>query len=157
MCIDAIALQLLDYYKVPIAVLSKGGQKMLRDVDVFQEFGTRITVGAGGHLYTDETRTKKLYDKLWIKLAGIRQASLILEQSYLTLKKADGFHWTYMAPPTYYIYDGKRTGQYQSGVDVLLKNSRGKSKISYADYAMALINEAESPKHLDRMFTVCGC
>jgi len=40
------ALQLLDYYKAPVAVLSKGGQKMLRDLDVFKEFGTRIMVGS---------------------------------------------------------------------------------------------------------------
>jgi len=40
------ALQLLDYYKAPVAVLSKGGKKMLRDVDVFREFGPRIMVGS---------------------------------------------------------------------------------------------------------------
>jgi len=40
------ALQLLDFYKAPVAVLSKGGERMLRDVDVFREFGARIKVGA---------------------------------------------------------------------------------------------------------------
>jgi DNA repair photolyase len=39
------ALQLLDYFHAPVAVLSKGGQKMLRDVDMFQNFGPRIMVG----------------------------------------------------------------------------------------------------------------
>ena len=38
-------LKLLNEYKVPVAVLSKGGSKMLRDIDVFKSFGDRITVG----------------------------------------------------------------------------------------------------------------
>ena len=40
------ALQLLNQYNAPVAVLSKGGKKMLRDMDVFQAFGERIMVGA---------------------------------------------------------------------------------------------------------------
>ncbi len=39
------ALKLLNEYNAPVAVLSKGGKKMLRDLDVFKEFGERITVG----------------------------------------------------------------------------------------------------------------
>jgi len=40
------ALQLLDYYQAPVAILSKGGERMLRDLDVFREFGARIMVGS---------------------------------------------------------------------------------------------------------------
>jgi len=40
------ALQLLNQYNAPVAVLSKGGQKMLRDLDVFKAFGERIMVGS---------------------------------------------------------------------------------------------------------------
>lgn len=32
------ALKLLNFYKVPVAVLLKGGKKMLRDMDIFNEF-----------------------------------------------------------------------------------------------------------------------
>lgn len=38
-------LKLLNEYKVPVAVLSKGGKKMLRDLDIFKSYGDRITVG----------------------------------------------------------------------------------------------------------------
>ena len=38
-------LKLLNEYRVPVAVLSKGGKKMLRDLDVFKSFGNRIMVG----------------------------------------------------------------------------------------------------------------
>jgi hypothetical protein len=40
------ALELLNSYRAPVAVLSKGGRKMLRDLDVFKAFGERITVGS---------------------------------------------------------------------------------------------------------------
>ncbi|MGI6269810.1 MAG: radical SAM protein [Candidatus Howiella sp.] len=40
------ALQLLNQYGAPVAVLSKGGERILRDLDVFQAFGSRIAVGA---------------------------------------------------------------------------------------------------------------
>ena len=39
------ALELLNAYNAPVAVLSKGGSKMLRDIDIFKEFGSRIAVG----------------------------------------------------------------------------------------------------------------
>lgn len=38
-------LKLLNHYKVPVAILSKGGKRMLRDLDIFKQFGDRITVG----------------------------------------------------------------------------------------------------------------
>ncbi|MCL2445915.1 MAG: radical SAM protein [Oscillospiraceae bacterium] len=52
------ALQLLDYYKAPVAVLSKGGEKMLRDLDVFREFGSRIAVGTT-LTFLDEAKSRE--------------------------------------------------------------------------------------------------
>lgn len=40
-----VALELLNAYNAPVAVLSKGGSKMLRDIDIFKAFGSRIAVG----------------------------------------------------------------------------------------------------------------
>lgn len=39
------ALALLNAYHAPVAVLSKGGKRMLRDLDRFRAFGERIAVG----------------------------------------------------------------------------------------------------------------
>jgi DNA repair photolyase len=52
------ALQLLDYYHAPVAVLSKGGQTMLRDLDVFQSFGERIMVGST-MTFMDEQKSRE--------------------------------------------------------------------------------------------------
>lgn len=51
-------LKMLNYYKVPVAVLSKGGKKMLRDLDIFKEFGDRITVGTT-LTFLDEKKSKE--------------------------------------------------------------------------------------------------
>ncbi len=39
------ALMLLNQYNAPVAVLSKGGRKMLRDIDIFLDFGNRVMAG----------------------------------------------------------------------------------------------------------------
>jgi len=52
------ALELLNKYKAPVAVLSKGGKKMLRDLDVFQAFGERIMAGTT-LTFMDEHKSKE--------------------------------------------------------------------------------------------------
>lgn len=54
--------------------------------------------------------------------------------------------WTYISPAIV-IGPGERTGQYRIGGDQLLTNAAGESSISVEDYAVALIDEAEQPKH----------
>lgn len=51
-------LKMLNHYKVPVAVLSKGGKKMLRDLDIFKEFGDKITVGTTLTFF-DEKKSKE--------------------------------------------------------------------------------------------------
>lgn len=61
--------------------------------------------------------------------------------------------WSYISPPALLV-PGVRTGSYRLGGDELLINSDGSSKISIEDFAVALIDEAESPKHRRTRFTV---
>lgn len=61
--------------------------------------------------------------------------------------------WTYVSPPGR-IAPGERTGAYRTGDDQLLTNEKGESGISMEDYAVALIDEAENPRHTGRRFTV---
>lgn len=65
-------------------------------------------------------------------------------------------NWTFISPSAVFDPDGKRTGFYQSGKDHLLVNSKGESYISYADYAIAVLDEIENPKHINERFTVVG-
>ena len=48
---------------------------------------------------------------------------------------------------------GERTGTFRLGKDTLLTTAEG-STISYEDYAIALVDELEKPKHIRQRFTV---
>ena len=61
-----------------------------------------------------------------------------------------------MSPAAYFDYRGKRTGSYKIGADNLIKNAAGESYISYADYAVALVDEIEKKAHIRKRFTVVG-
>ncbi|AZS43327.1 NAD-dependent epimerase/dehydratase family protein [Microbacterium oleivorans] len=49
---------------------------------------------------------------------------------------------------------GERTGSYRTGGDVLVTDDEGESFISGADFAIAVLDEIESPAHVRRRFTV---
>ena len=47
------ALELFLKYKIPVAILTKGGKKCLRDLDIFKKFGKSIKVGASLTYFED--------------------------------------------------------------------------------------------------------
>ena len=62
-------------------------------------------------------------------------------------------NWVYVSPPASLI-PGERTGQYRLGADELLIDADGVSTISIEDLAVAIIDEAETPRHRQQRFTV---
>jgi putative NADH-flavin reductase len=67
------------------------------------------------------------------------------------LKQAD-LDWTYFSPAAF-IEPGQRTGNFRLGGTRLVANDRGESKISAEDYAVALVDELEQPRHVRQQFT----
>jgi putative NADH-flavin reductase len=61
--------------------------------------------------------------------------------------------WTY-ATPSAEIRTGERTGRFRIGGDQLLFDASGRSWISYEDFAAAILDEIEWPRHIQRRFTV---
>ncbi|MFE9250209.1 NAD(P)-dependent oxidoreductase [Streptomyces sp. NPDC007088] len=64
-----------------------------------------------------------------------------------------GTHWTYLSPPAL-LEPGARTGRYRVGGEELVVDADGRSAISAEDLAVALLDEAERPRHRGRRFTV---
>ena len=64
-----------------------------------------------------------------------------------------GLDWTFLSPAAE-IGPGERTGRYRSTADQFLTDTRGHSRISYEDYAVALLDELETPKHRGARFGV---
>ncbi|ACB74051.1 NAD(P)-dependent oxidoreductase [Opitutus terrae] len=69
------------------------------------------------------------------------------------LRKETDVDWTFLSPSAF-LHDGPRTGKFRLGDDTLLVDAQGQSAISIADYAIALIDELERPRHSRRRFTV---
>jgi len=61
--------------------------------------------------------------------------------------------WTYLSPAAE-IGPGERTGRYRTGEDRLLVDAKGKSFISFEDYAVAVLDELEKPRFVRKRFTV---
>ena len=61
--------------------------------------------------------------------------------------------WSYLSPPAM-LQPGERTGRYRLGKDTLVVDENGASRISMEDFAVAMLDEAESTKHIRRAFTV---
>ena len=61
--------------------------------------------------------------------------------------------WSFLSPSALFE-PGERTGQFRVGGDQLLADAAGNSRISMEDYAIALVDEIETPKHARQRFTV---
>ena len=68
------------------------------------------------------------------------------------LKTADDLNWTFLSPSALFV-PGERTGTFRCGGDQLLANEDG-SSISFEDFAIAMVDEIEQPRHLRQRFTV---
>jgi putative NADH-flavin reductase len=67
-------------------------------------------------------------------------------------RRAD-LDWTVFSPAAL-ITPGERTGKYRTGTDQLVTDEQGQSRISAEDYAVALLDEVEQPRHIRQRFTV---
>lgn len=77
-----------------------------------------------------------------------------MAKSLAELRKRDDVRWTYISPACDFQADGERTGQYILGGEELTVNEQGESIISYADFAVAMIDEIESGNHVGQRISV---
>lgn len=71
----------------------------------------------------------------------------------LNVLRLSNRRWTY-ASPSEDIRAGTRTGRFRVGGDQLLVGADGRSRISYEDFAAAIVDEIEEPRYIQRRFTV---
>ncbi len=112
-----------------------------------------IVVGGAGSLFVDEAKTVRLietpeFPKEYFPTASNQGKNLE------DLQNTSGIKWTFISPAAFFNPEGKRTGSYQKGKDNLIVNSKGDSYVSYADYAIAVLDEIENPQHINERFTL---
>ncbi len=112
-----------------------------------------IVVGGAGSLFVDEAKTIRVIDTPdfpdMFKPTANGQGRNLKE-----LQETTDVKWTFVSPAGHFDPEGKRTGSYQLGKDNLILNAKGDSYVSYADYAIAVVDEIENPKHVNERFTV---
>ncbi|GAA1537408.1 NAD(P)-dependent oxidoreductase [Actinomadura kijaniata] len=85
--------------------------------------------------------------------AEIRDIALACADQHAVCRAETEVDWAYLSPPAL-LKPGERTGAYRLGTDELLLDARGQSRISIEDFAVALLDEAERPRHHRTRFTV---
>jgi putative NADH-flavin reductase len=69
------------------------------------------------------------------------------------LRNVTDLDWTFLSPSAFFG-PGERTGKFRLSDNTLLTAADGKSAISYEDYALAMFDEIEKPRHIRGRFTV---
>lgn len=69
------------------------------------------------------------------------------------LRLEEALTWTFFSPAAH-IFDGPRTGTFRLGTTSLVSDANGQSAISYADYAVAMVDELEVNRHPRQQFTI---
>jgi putative NADH-flavin reductase len=108
-----------------------------------------VVGGAGSLLLPDGTR---VIDSAGFPEAYKSEASAGAE--FLgKLREEKDLDWTFLSPSAEFV-EGERTGTFRLGQDDLLVSSEGRSWITFADYAIAMLDEVATPKHSRLRFTV---
>ncbi|WP_422122024.1 NAD(P)-dependent oxidoreductase [Planococcus sp. X10-3] len=112
-----------------------------------------LVVGGTGNLFVEEAKATKLIKTPEFTNA-FKAVALNQSQNLADLEQSEGIQWTFLSPAAFFDAEGKRTGKYQIGEDAFLVNRKGKSYISYEDYAIAMVDEIENGWHINKRFTV---
>lgn len=112
-----------------------------------------MIVGGAGSLFVDPEHTLTLsgtpdFPDAFKPLASAMASALE------ALRKWHDVRWTYISPAADFQADGKRSGRYLLGGEELKLNERGESIISYADYAIAMVDEIEKGSHIQERISV---
>lgn len=112
-----------------------------------------LVVGGAGSLFVDEAKTTRVLETLDFPEMFLATAQNQGENLRI-LQGTDSIQWTFLSPSAFFDAEGTRSGSYVAGKDHLLVNASGQSYISYADYAIAVLDEIENPQHRNERFTV---
>ena len=122
--------------------------------DILSGTDTRLlVVGGAGSLYVNQEHTAVVSDgpdfpEMFKPLAAAMAKALG------ELRQRKDVKWTYLSPAGDFQAEGERTGEYILGGEELTLNSKGESVISYADYAIAMVDEITGESHIQQRISV---
>jgi putative NADH-flavin reductase len=128
---------------------ANGGPTAL--LEAVRAAGVRRYLVVGGAASLEAAPGKRLLDSPDFPAAYKAEATAAA--AYLDmLRGVSDIDWTFLSPSAMFVA-GERTGKFRLGKDALLTGEKG-STISFEDYAIALVDEIEQPRHIRQRFTV---
>ncbi|MET0335030.1 MAG: NAD(P)-dependent oxidoreductase [Rhizobacter sp.] len=82
-----------------------------------------------------------------------KQGALAAREALNLIRQEDALDWTFLSPAAL-LAPGPRTGKFRIGADDLLMDADHPAGISVADLAVAIVDEIENPRHIQKRFTV---
>lgn len=112
-----------------------------------------LVVGGAGSLYVNPEHTLQVMDfpdfpDIFKPLAAAQGKALS------ELRERNDVKWTFLSPAGDFRADGERTGAYILAGEELTLNDKGESIISYADYAIAMVDEIVDGNHIQQRISV---
>lgn len=112
-----------------------------------------VVVGGAGSLYVNPEHTACVADgpdfpDMFKPLAAAMAKALS------ELRQRNDVKWTYISPAADFQAEGERSGEYILGGEELTLNEKGESIISYADYAIAMVDEIVKGGHIQERISV---
>ncbi|GAA4843085.1 NAD(P)-dependent oxidoreductase [Kitasatospora terrestris] len=132
-------------------VVAEAARSLVAGLRELDDAAPRLLVvgGAGSLLVGPGVR---VWDDLGLP-APLRRTMHAHGEALEYLETVADLAWTVLSPAEL-LEPGARTGRYRTGTDHLLVGPDGRSRITVADYAVALVDELENPRHLGERFTV---
>ena len=122
--------------------------------DILSGTDTRLlVVGGAGSLYVNPEHSAQVMDGPDFPEV-FKPLATNMGKALDELRGRDDVKWTYISPAGDFQAEGERTGKYIQAGEELTLNGRGESIISYADYAIAMVDEAVSGNHIRQRISV---
>ena len=122
--------------------------------DILSGTDTRLlVVGGAGSLYTNPEHTACVAEGPGFPDA-FKPLAKAQGKALEELRERQDVRWTFLSPAGDFQVEGARTGKYILGGEELTLNAKGESVISYADYAIAMVDEATQGNHIQQRISV---
>ena len=122
--------------------------------DTLSGSNTRLlVVGGAGSLYVNPEHTATVSDGPDFPDV-FKPLAAAMAKALSELRQRKDVRWTYISPAGDFQAEGARSGKYILGGEELTLNGKGESIISYADYAIALVDEAVNGNHIQQRISV---
>ena len=148
---DAL-LPLLKGHDAIISALHFQGTDPQQLIDLVRRSGVKRYLVVGGAASLEVAPGQLLLDTPHFPAAFKAEASA--GKAFLdALRNVNDLDWTFLSPSAFFG-PGERTGKFRIADNTLLTGTDGKSSISFEDYALAMFDEIEKPRHIRGRFTV---